>query len=193
MPFDATHLVFAHAAAQRVDPRLLRPELMAGAIAADSVGASRFLPLARSHLVVGRAARHLHSIAIESDPAAKAFAFGYLSHVWLDLFLFRWFPRHPIEANGKRMGIREFSTLIAQRDAKEALRHWQSLAPGPETLTPETCRFVDPLSLGSYCAGVKSRLLATPMLEDNTEAPAIFASERLRVAALEAFAQAVRL
>ncbi len=188
MPFDATHLVFAHAAAERTNPRLVRPELMAGAVAPDSVGVSRFLPMALSHLVVGRAARGLRRIASRDDPAAEAYAFGYLSHVWLDRFLARWFPRQV----GARMKVKEFYALIAQRDVEEALRHWHALAPGPETFVRRICQFVDPLALGSYCAGVESRLCATPPLDDDTEAPAIFASERLKAAALEGFAQAAR-
>ena len=192
MPFDATHLVFAHAAAQRTDPRLLRAELLVGAVAADSVGLAGLLPMARSHLMVGRAARHFRHVERSADSAASSYALGYLSHVWLDRFLSRWFPRHPSETNGKRMSLRDFYALIAQRDAHEALNAWRSLPPRPETFDSRVCLFVDPLMLGSYCAGVEHRLLATPPLDDDTEALAIFASERLQAAALEAFAGALR-
>jgi hypothetical protein len=189
MPFDATHLVFGHSAAQRTDPRFLRAELLVGAVAADSVGMRRALPMARSHLMAGKAARHFRLVAHSADSAAASYALGYLSHVWLDRFLSRWFPRHPGEANGKRMSLRDFYALIAQRDADRALNAWRSLPPRPETFDPRVCLFVDPLMLSSYCAGLEHRLLSTPPLDDDTEALAIFASERLQVAALEEFAR----
>jgi hypothetical protein len=189
MPFDATHLVFAHAAALAADARLLRPELLAGAVAPDCIDLRRFLPTARTHLAIGRSARHLRRIDFERNPGAKAFAFGYFSHVWLDRLVSRW--RLPVEAGGRRMSLREFYAEIAQRDAEEALRLWGSLTPAGAPLDARTCRFVNPLSLATYCAGVERRLLATPLLEDDTEAAAIFASERLQAAAREAFASAV--
>ncbi len=192
MPFDATHLVFAHAAAQAADSRLLRPELLAGAIAPDCIDLRRFLPTARTHLVIRRAARHLRRISLDTDPAAKAFAFGYFSHVWLDRLVTRWLPRHPVASAGKRASFPEFYALIGQRDAAEALHLWGALTPAQAPLPPGTCRFVDPLTLARYCAGVERRLLAMPLPDDDTEAAAIFASERLQVAAREAFARATR-
>jgi hypothetical protein len=193
MPFDATHLVFARAAAESSDPRLLRAELLVGAVAADSVGVTRLLPTARSHLVIGRAGRALRRFARAADLPAASYAFGYLSHVWLDRFLSRWYPRHPATVDGTRMSMRGFYALIAQRDADEALRVWRSLAPTPETFDPRVCLFVDLPVLGSYCAGVEHRLDATPLLDDDTEASAIFASERLRVAALQEFARTLQM
>ena len=186
MPFDATHLVFAHAAAQAADPRLLRPELLAGAVAPDCVDLARFIPTARTHLVIRRAARHLRRISVERDPAAKAFAFGYFSHVWLDRLVSRW--KRPLDSSGRRMSLRAFYTLIAQRDVDEALRLWGALTPAAP-LDARTCRFVDPLTLAGYCAGVERRLLAIPHLEDDTEAAAIFASERLQTAARQDLAR----
>jgi hypothetical protein len=187
MPYDATHIVFAHAAAGRVKRRLLLPELLIGAVGADSVGVERLLPMARSHLVIARAARIYRRLPLEGDPGPKAFAFGYLSHVWLDRFISRWLPAHPIQDNGARMRLRGFYALVESRDAEEALRIWRSLVPRPASLDLRSYGFLNPQRLGAYCDALEGRLLEPPPLEEEYTALATFAAERLRAEALAGF------
>jgi hypothetical protein len=202
MPFDATHIVFAHQAAQAADPRLLRPELLAGAIAPDSVGSDRYLAAARTHLAIRRAARLYARADGAAQPAAgtgagqdialRAFAFGYMSHVWLDRFIVRWRPRQPLVVGGRRLDLRGLYLLLARRDAGEALRHWRGLGCGSVLLEPGACCFVDQGALDAYRAGVEARIQAAPPLEPDESAPAILVSERTRTEALRAFARHCR-
>jgi hypothetical protein len=192
MPFDATHIVFAHEAARAADPRLLRPELLAGAIAPDSVGTARYLPMAASHLRIRGAERLYARAAVGEEPALRAFAFGYLSHVWLDRFIPRWRPRGSLLIGGRRLALRGLYPLLARRDAEEALRIWRRLGGGAAPLDHAALRFVDPRALQAYRDGAEARLLATPPLEPDESAPASFMSERVRAEALREFSRDCR-
>jgi hypothetical protein len=187
MPFDPTHIVFAEEAARQASPRLLLPELLQGAIAPDAAGFRRFLPAARTHLAIGRMARALEAAALVKDVETEAFTLGYLSHVWLDRFVSRWLPRHPVSLGEGRLPPRSFHELIARGDVQRGLEAWRALSSRVSPVPHSMGRFVDRLALARYCESAERRLAAVPPLDDDVRAAAIFASEKMRSDALKEF------